>query len=152
MKRFFGRLSTVLIAGLVLGMTSCAIGPDLHARKFHEEQLADLVIRYSAEQAIFRLKPEARDGVFQHIYDREQLCAEAAELPGQRYMAVVVIDYIYSAQVERELIDSWVDSFKPLNYERIVFLRSNGSDSISGLRVVAEYDARPHLSGGFANR
>jgi hypothetical protein len=137
----------LLAAGAsLIGLTSCAVGPDARSQKFDEAQYADLIIRYSTDQTIYRLKPDGRDGAFFRIYDRNQICAEAEQHQGLRQLAVVMIDYVYAPHTERALINQWAADFKALNYQRVVFLRSRDFQSINGLRVVADLQLSQYAS------
>jgi hypothetical protein len=138
MERLFRWMVVGMAMVLVLGVTSCALGPEGHARRFHEAELADLIIRHSTEETIFRLRPEASDGPFMQIFNREEICASASQMAGERNLAVVLIDRFYSPTLEQELVNSWVGSLQPLRFERVVFLRNNGSDSVNGLPIVAD--------------
>ena len=126
------------LVALLLGLTSCALGPDGHARRFHEAEYADLIVRHSTDETVFRLKPASMDGPFQQFFTRDQICADASQHPGTRELAVVLLDPFFSPMVQQEVINTWVASLRPLQFQRVVFLRNNGSDSINGLRVVAD--------------
>jgi hypothetical protein len=135
-KSSLAHLASIGLAGLLLA--SCAIGPDAHSKRFHEEQFADLIIRYSTDQTIYRLRPEGRDGAFFRIFNREQIRAEAKRLGGRRFLAVVMIDYMHAPFLEQELIDSWVADFRELNFQRVVFVRAKDYEMVNGLRIVAD--------------
>lgn len=128
--------ATLLSAVALLMLTSCALSPDDRARKFQEEQFANLILRYSTDETIFRLKPEASEGGFLRIYNRDQIRAEASHADGHRNLAVVVLDYIHSPDRERRIIQGWVASLGEANYRRVVFLRARDHGRINGLRIV----------------
>jgi len=141
-------LLLVLPVALAL-LSSCASSPEsAPSPKFFESAAADLVIRYSSDQAIFRLKPDGHDGTFYHIYSRKQLCDEDAARAGQRNLAVVLIGYQWTPQLDEQLRQSWVDSLSKLNYRRVVILRSGDSDQVDGLRVLDDRRVTP-VAGSF---
>jgi hypothetical protein len=134
----WNRFVLFALAGSLLCLTSCALGPDAGSKRFEEEQFANLIIRYSSDQTIYRLKPDGRDGEFLRIFDRNEICTEAEQLGGPRQLAVVLIDYVYAHDIEREIIDGWSARFKELNFQRVVFLRAWDKLTVNGLRIVAD--------------
>ena len=129
------------LAGSLVLLTGCVV--DQHAmsgRKFHEEDAADLIIRYSSDNTIFRLKPDAHDGPFYRIFSRQELCDLDAQRVGARNLAVVVMGYSPFVEVERQIKQGWVDNLTRLNYRHVVFLRATEKYKVNGLRVVDEVD------------
>jgi len=134
----WSRLAYSALAGTLICMASCTLSSDKHSKKFGEEQFANLIIRYSTDETIYLIKPDAHEGEFFRIFDRNQIYAEAEKIGGPRLLAVVLIDYMYGTHVEHEIIDGWAASFKELNFERVVFLRSHNHHSPNGLRIIAD--------------
>lgn len=133
------RFFLLALPGALLLLTSCATGSKTaQGPKFYEETAANLVIRYSSEQAIFRLKPEAHQGPFYQIFNRQQLCEVEAKRTGQRDLAVVLIGHQWTPELDRQVKQAWVDSLTKLNYRRVVILRADDTDQVNGLRVVED--------------
>jgi hypothetical protein len=147
------RCALLALAGVLVLATSCATSPKTaHGPKFYEENSANLVIRYSSDQAIFRLKPDGHDGPFYHIFTRQQLCEEDAVRVGKRDLAVVLIGYQWTPELDRQVKQGWVNTLTKLNYRRVVILRSGDSDQVNGLRVeedrqIAQVPAPSHGIG-----
>lgn len=140
MNRSVLRVSCLLfgLAGILVLATSCATNQQTLGPKFREASDANLVIRYSSDSTIFRLKPESFEGRFYRIYNRQQICDETGKSAGERNLAVVVINYHHVAEVERQVKQRWVDNLSNLNYRRVVFLRAADTDEVNGLRVVED--------------
>ena len=147
------RLFLLALPGALLLLTSCATSPKTaQGPKFYEETAANLVIRYSSDHAIFRLKPDGHQGPFYQIFTRQQLCEADARRVGQRDLAVVLIGWQWTPELDRQIKQGWVDSLGKLNYRRVVILRSGDSDQVNGLRVVedrqiAQVAVAPHDIG-----
>lgn len=134
-RTWFPLFALAVVLALV---PSCATNSQALGPKFREANAANLVIRYSSDSTIYRLKPDAHDGAFYRIYNRQQLCEEAARQQGDRNLAVVVINYIRFPELERQVKQGWVDNLSELNFRRVVFLRADNSDEVDGLRVVED--------------
>jgi len=132
------RCTLIALAGILALATSCATNQQASGPRFYEESAANLVIRYSSDQTIFRLKPDGHDGPYYHIFTRQQLCEADAKRAGRRDLAVVLIGWQWSAELDQQIKQGWVDSLTKLNYRRIVILRASESDQVNGLRVVED--------------
>ncbi len=133
------RFFLLALPGALLLLTSCATRPKTaQGPKFYEESAANLVIRYSSDRAIYRLKPDGHEGPFYQIFSRQQVCEADAQREGQRDLAVVLIGYQWTPELDRQVKQGWVDNLTKLNYRRIVILRSGDSDQVNGLRVVED--------------
>ena len=132
------RCALLALAGILALTTSCATNQQAAGPKFYEESAANLVIRYSSDQAIFRLKPDGHDGPYYHIFNRQQLCEADAKRAGRRDLAVVLIGWQWTPELDQKIKQGWVDSLAKLNYRRIVILRADESDQVNGLRVVED--------------
>ena len=133
------RVFLLALPGALLFLTSCATSSKTaQGPKFYEESAANLVVRYSSDQAIFRLKPDGHEGAFYRIYDRQTLCEADARRAGGRDLAVVLIGHQWTPELDRQVKQDWVDTLSKLNYRRIVILRSGDSDQVNGLRVVED--------------
>jgi hypothetical protein len=140
--------------GVMLGMfgalallSGCATPPHYVADgpSFREESAANLIVRYSAENAVFMLRPDMREGPFQRIFTREGLCREAAAQPGDRRLAVVILNHYHSLSLEQQDKKKWLENLGDLNFRRVVFLRGTTRPKIDGLRIVSDTLLSEHL-------
>jgi hypothetical protein len=144
------------LTGLLVLTTSCATtSQTAEGPKFYEANSANLVLRYSSDRAIFRIKPDGHEGSFYHIFTRQEICEADAKRAGQRDLAVVLIGYQFTPELDRQIKQGWMDTLSKLNYRRVVILRSGDSDQVDGLRVVedrqpAQVVSRP-VEGGLAS-
>jgi hypothetical protein len=138
-------------SGALVFLTSCATNPQFHytadGPKFREEDAANLIIRHLSDDTNFLLRPDGHDGQFLRIYSREGACAVAAKNPGERGLALVLINSFRIAEVEQQTKQKWVESLSRLHYQRIVFLRANDRGNINGLRIVSDTMARNSIAG-----
>jgi hypothetical protein len=146
------RCALLALAGILALATSCATNQQAAGPKFYEESAANLVIRYASDQAIFRLKPDGHDGPYYHVFNRQQLCEADARRAGQRDLAVVLIGWQWTPELDQKVKQGWVDSLAKLNYRRVVILRAGETDQVNGLRViedrqVAQAAVAPHEIG-----
>lgn len=129
----------VLVAGLLI-TCSCATNHQQASvgQKFKNADSADFIIRYSSDQTIFMLKPDGHTGPFFRIFNRDEICALDVNRPGARELAVVVIGYNRTPEVESQIKDSWVSALTNLKYRRVVFLRFTDRADVDSMRVVEE--------------
>jgi len=127
------------LTGILALTTSCATNSEsASAPTFYEAEAANLVLRYSSDHAIFRIKPDGREGNFYHVYSRKEVCDTEAKRGGQRNLAVVLIGRQFTPELDRQLKQSWVDTLTKLNYRRVVVLRCGDNDQVNGLRVLED--------------
>ena len=138
LKRAHG--AVLALAGALVVLSGCASNPHYVADgpRFHDEAAASLIVRYSSENTVFMLRPDGHEGPFQRIFSREELCGAVAGQPGERGLAVVIINHYRMRDLEQQAEQRWVESLNRLNYRRVVFLRGNGRGNINGLRIVSE--------------
>lgn len=139
-KSWFALLAVTAILALT---SSCATNSQTaEGPKFYEADSANLVLRYSSDRAIFRIKPDGHEGNFYRIFSRQEICEADAKRSGQRDLAVVLIGYQFTPELDRQIKQGWVNTLTKLNYRRVVILRCGDSDQVNGLRVVED---RPNL-------
>ena len=120
-------------------LTSCATNPAAkvaESPKFQDESAADLVVHYSSDRTLYRLKPDAHEGAFYHIFNRQELCEQDAARAGKRDLAVVIIGYYPKPELEAQAKQGWFETLTKLNYRRVVILRMSRSDQVNGLAVL----------------
>lgn len=132
-----GLLSWLILPGAVLLLSACATDPkSTKVTKFNEADAADIVVRYASDQTIYRLKPDAHEGAFYHIFTRQELCDEDARRIGPRNLAVVLIGHYWTPELEAQARQNWIENLTRLNYRRVVILRASDSDRVNGLSVL----------------
>lgn len=128
-------LGWLVLPGAVFFLTSCTT-PAPKVTKFKEAAAADFVARYASDQTIYRLKPDAYEGKFYHIFTRQELCEADARRQGARNLAVVLIGYYWTPELDAQARQGWIDALARLNYRRVVILRASDSDQVDGLSVL----------------
>ena len=150
------RLLLLALPGVLFLLTSCATNPEYaEGPKFYEADAANLVLRYSSDKAIFRLKPDGQEGNFYHIYSRQEICEVDAKRAGQRDLAVVLIGHQFTPELDRQISQGWVSTLGKLNYRRVVVLRTGEKDQVNGLHVVTDRQnvqvVSASVPGGFSS-
>jgi hypothetical protein len=130
----------LVLSAFAMLATSCATrsGSAAVGHKFREEATASLIIKYSSDQTIYMLKPEAHDGPFYRIFSRDQFCDAVTRSGADRHLAVVVIGYHRNPAQEQQVKADWAQTLAKLSFHRVVFLRANNSDPVTSLRIVDE--------------
>jgi hypothetical protein len=136
------KLSQLLgLACAALLLSSCALDQESgggKVAKFYDADSANLIIRYSSDNTIYRIKPEGHDGEFYRLFTRDMICAEAAQTTGPKDLAVVIIGYNHSLEIEHQIISGWVEALRNLHYHRVVFLRARDSQQVDRLHVISD--------------
>ena len=99
------RFYLLALIGAAMFLTSCATNPAAkvaESPKFQDESAADLVVHYSSDRTLYRLKPDAHEGAFYHIFNRQELCEQDAARAGKRDLAVVLIGYYPKPELEAQ--------------------------------------------------
>ena len=136
----FTYAAVLALSGLVLLLAGCATNPHYVADgpKFYEEADANLIVRYSSENTVFMLRPDGHEGPFQQIFTRQELCDKVAVQPGERNLAVVIINHYFMRDLELQVKAGWRENLNQLHFRRIVFLRGNDRGNVNGLRIVSD--------------
>jgi hypothetical protein len=135
------RLSVLL---LVLGLlaTSCSTPRFSSETRFYEQDQASLIVRYYTDDTSYVLKPQARDGQFLTVLNKEAI-VELARQQTQRDLAVIVLIH-YGSETQADSVKrKWRESLATAGYQRVVFLRGRNGMSVNGLPIVASLNTPP---------
>jgi hypothetical protein len=123
---------------VILLLTSCATQRDPWAAlpRFHEQDQADLIVRYYSDDTSYVLKPQQTDGPFLSILNKDAVLDVAKQQPG-RQLAVVVLLH-FGAECEADKVKhAWTSLLTGAGYQRVVFLRAVSGMKVNGLPVLA---------------
>ena len=109
--------------------------PEAASPKFAEADNADFIARYYSDEASYALKPVMMEGPYRSVCDRTALLSLARQQP-RHELAVVVLIHYPGADAEEGIKLAWVNDFKVLGYQRVVFLRGRNSMQVNGLPVL----------------
>jgi hypothetical protein len=133
MKVFASLLFVVLLA------TACSTPRTAHVARFHEEDQANLIVRYYTDETSYVLKPQRNEGAFLSVLKRDDVLEVARQLPG-REMAVVILVHYPFQDLADAVKDKWTGLLTGLGYQRVVFLGGSGTRQVNGLPVLAKAD------------
>jgi hypothetical protein len=129
------RLPSLLLF-LALLATSCSTPQHASRGRFHEQERANLIVRYYTDDTSYVLKPEAKEGPFLAVLNRDAV-VDLAKHQAERELAVVVLVH-YSAESQSQAVkEKWRRLLGEAGYQRVVFLRGQRSMRVNGLAVLA---------------
>jgi len=121
---------------LALLATSCSTPYGARQARFSEQDRANLIVKYYTDDTSYLLKPEAKDGPFLTVLNKDAV-VEVARQQAQRELAVVVL-IRYGAASEAEMVkQKWRTLLTEAGYQRVVFLRGRTGLRVDGLPVLA---------------
>jgi hypothetical protein len=124
---------------VLLVVTSCSTPQTSRVVRFHEQDQANLIVRYYSDETSFVVKPQKADGPFLSILRRDDVLDVAKQLPG-RELAVVILVH-YPSQDTAEAVEAkWAGLLTGLGYQRVVFLGGHASSQVNGLPILARAD------------
>jgi hypothetical protein len=143
MRRCIARLLCCpTLLALVAGfLTSCA-APVTRTTDagshFREAASVDAAFQFSRWDTIYMTRPDTRENGFYPIYTREDIAAQIASRTAGRNLAVVVMGYVFSDEIQQEIIHEWTSLLFAQGFKRVVMLRSDNTMHIQGLLIVAD--------------
>jgi hypothetical protein len=116
--------------------TSCST-PGRHPEAlFNDQERANLIVRYYTDDTSYLLKPQAKDGLFLAVLNKDAVVEVARQQTG-RDLAVVVLAH-YGAESQADAVkQKWNGLLTEVGYHRVVFLRGRTGKRINGLPVLA---------------
>jgi hypothetical protein len=124
---------------VVLLATACSTPRTAPVVRFHEQDQANLIIRYYTDETSYVLKPQKTDGPFLRILRRDDVVKVAKQLPGRELAVVILVYYPYQGQGDA-VKSKWTGLLTGLGYQRVVFLGGYGGKRIDGLPILAKAD------------
>ena len=126
-------LALVLI--LLLLATACSTPRTAAVVVFTEQDKANFIVRYYADDTSYVLKPAKREGPFLSILREAAVLDVAKQEAGRDLAVVILIDY--PCQSEAQAVKhKWTSLLTGLGYQRVVFLAAASSMQVNGLPVL----------------
>ncbi len=107
--------------------------------RFHEQDQANLIIRYYSDETSYVVKPQKTDGPFLSILKRDEVIKVANQLRCRDLAVVILVNYPYQREVDA-VKSKWTDLLTGLGYQRVVFLGGYGGKRVDGLPILAKVD------------
>lgn len=121
---------------LVMLTASCSAPRSAQPVRFQGQEQASLIVRYYTDDTSYLLKPEAKEGPFLSILNKDAVL-EVAKRQAGRDLAVVVLIH-YGGESEAEAVKSkWQNLLTEAGYQRVVFLRGRNGMRVNGLAVLS---------------
>jgi hypothetical protein len=121
---------------LVLLATSCSTPQIAQTVRFSDEERASLIVRYYTDDTSYLLKPEAKNGPFLAVLNKDAVLEMAKRQTGRELAVVVLIHY--GAESEAAAVkNKWRSLLTEVGYQRVVFLRGRHGMQVNGLPVLA---------------
>jgi hypothetical protein len=121
---------------IVLLATACSTPQTSQVVRFHEQDQANLIVRYYTDDTSFVVKPQKTNGPFLSILRRDDVLDVAKQLPG-RELAVVILVRYPSQDTADAVKTKWKGLLTGLGYQRVVFLGGYGGRHVNGLPILA---------------
>jgi hypothetical protein len=115
--------------------TSCATSRHAREAKFHEEDRADLIVRYYTDDTSYVLKPQSREGLFLAVLNKDAV-VDVARQQEKRDLAVVVLIHYCTENQTAEVKQRWSSLLTDAGYQRVIFLRGRTGMDVNGLAVL----------------
>ena len=130
---------TVSLLFVVLLATACSTPQTARVVRFHEQDQANLIVRYYTDDTSYVVKPQKTEGPFLSILRRDDVLDVAKQLPG-RELAVVILIHYPTQDAADAVKTKWAGLLTKLGYQRVVFLGAFGGRQIDGLPILAQAD------------
>ncbi len=124
----------LLFVGLLAA--SCSTPGTATVGRFSEQDQADLVVRYYTDDTSYVLKPEARDGRFLTVLNKDAVL-DVAKRQSQRQLAVVILIHYGTDSQAVAVKRDWSNLLTDAGYQRVVFLLGRRNMQVNGLPVLA---------------
>jgi hypothetical protein len=128
---------SVLLLSVGLLATACSTPGTGRVEKFHEQDQANLIVRYYTDETSYVLKPQKSEGAFLSVLRRDDVVKVAQQLPGREMAVVILINYSYENAAD-DVRNKWTSLLTGLGYQRVVFLGGFGGKQVNGLPILAQ--------------
>jgi hypothetical protein len=122
---------------IVLMATACSTPQASRVVRFHEQDQANLIVRYYSDETSYVLKPQKTDGPFMSILRRDDVLEVAKQLPDHDLAVVILVHYPCQTTADAVKV-KWTGLLTSLGYQRVVFLGGFGGKDVNGLPVLAQ--------------
>jgi hypothetical protein len=130
---------SVSLLCVALLATACSTPRTAPVVRFHEQDQANLIVRYYSDETSYVLKPQKTDGPFLSIMRRDDVLDVAKKLRG-RDLAVVILVHYPTEDAAEVVKTKWTGLLAGLGYQRVVFLGGYGGKQVNGLPILARAD------------
>lgn len=130
---------SALLLFIVLLVTACSTPQTSQVVRFHEQDQANLIVRYYSDETSYVVKPQKTEGPFLSIFRRDDVLDVAKQQPG-RELAVVILVHYPTQDATAAVKTKWTGLLTRLGYQRVVFLGGVSSRQIDGLPILAQVD------------
>jgi hypothetical protein len=130
---------TVSLLFIVLLATACSTPQASRVVRFHEQDQANIIVRYYSDETSYVVKPQKTEGPFLSILKRDDVLDVAKQMPG-RELAVVILIHYPTQDTADAVKAKWASLLTGLGYQRVVFLGGVSSRQIDGLPILAQVD------------
>jgi hypothetical protein len=128
-----------LLLFIVLLATACSTPRTPRMERFHEQEQANLIVRYYTDETSFVLKPQQAEGPFLNIMKYDDVLELAKQLPNRDMAVVILVHYPFQTATDA-VVSKWTTLLTGLGYQRVVFLGGGGNRQINGLPILARAD------------
>lgn len=132
-KVFVSLLSVMLLA------TACSTPGTTRVVRFHQQDQANLIVRYYSDETSYVIKPQKHDGPFLSILKRDDVLKVAKQQRGRELAVVILIHYPSESQTDA-VKGKWTGLLTELGYQQVVFLGGYGGKQVDGLPILAKVD------------
>ena len=106
--------------------------------KFHEEEKAEVVLRFAGWSSIRMLKPDTTEDGFMPVFNFEDAQRALAKPSIGRGLVVVVCGFGYNPEDEAVQQRKWSTVLGELGYQRVTFVRLGRGRRINGWAILNE--------------
>jgi hypothetical protein len=134
----FTRLISCLMLLFVASCASTSSPTAAKVPRFREAAATDLVLEYYRWDTIYMTHPDSHENGVYPILTRNNVTTAIKQRDLGRNLAVVIIGFMMSPDVEAKLFHDWESLLADCGYGRVVFLRAGATKKIDGLPIVRE--------------
>ena len=124
---------------IVLLVTACSTPQTSQVVRFHEQDQANIIVRYFSDETSYVVKPQKTNGPFLSILKRNDVLDVAQQLTG-RELAVVILVHYPTQDATDTVKTKWRGLLTGLGYQRVVFLGGSDTRQVNGLPILAQVD------------
>jgi len=141
--RYLKWLFLASLAGLAASCGTLSTDDALYAKRFHEADTANVVVRFYSWKAIHVVWPDIREDGFLPLLDRESVGGRLDRPDVGHELAVVVLGYMFTKAEEADVIRFWDDLMHGHGFRRVVLVRAGVKNQIDGLPIIHESAMNP---------
>ncbi|MSU57302.1 MAG: hypothetical protein EXS35_03820 [Pedosphaera sp.] len=137
MKKILFAIVASAMCAWFAGCQTARPAADIRPR-FHEGASADVVLHFHRWDTIYMLRPDTRQGGFLPFFTRDGVKVELADRQPVRDLAVVILGYNFSPEIEAGLVRDWTQFLSAEKFKRVVLVRAGWGHEIDGLLIIRD--------------